>query len=145
VVSRGVIIKQKSNRRFMNKQLKTERATNPHPLTIIIRYDRAMIADAQFPSKPKGLFPVFSVRGRASGSNTASSQEHLMSAIIDRVAAMPKTHRVTTIWADGQITNYEAHSFASAENYALRMHRAIASGEAASVSINRVREGGENQ
>lgn len=58
-----------------------------------------------------------------------------MNQILARVAALPKTHKVVTVWANGAETLYEAHSAASAENYAVRMRRAIASGEAVSVEV----------
>lgn len=61
-----------------------------------------------------------------------------MNQILARVAAMPKTHKVITVWANGVETRYDAHSAASAENYAVRMRRAIESGEAVSVTVNAI-------
>lgn len=61
-----------------------------------------------------------------------------MNQIIARVAAMPKTHKVITVYASGNETRYDAHSKASAENYAVRMRRMIESGEAVSVTISAI-------
>jgi len=61
-----------------------------------------------------------------------------MNQILARVAAMPKTHKVVTVWANGTETRYDAHSAASAENYAVRMRRAIDSGEAVSVTVSAI-------
>jgi hypothetical protein len=56
--------------------------------------------------------------------------------LIARVQALPKTHRVVTVWANGCETRQETHSAAAAENYAVRMRRAIKSGEAVSVTVS---------
>jgi hypothetical protein len=61
-----------------------------------------------------------------------------MNPILARVAALPKTHKVITVWANGAETRYDAHSAASAENYAVRMRRAIESGEAVSVEVTEI-------
>lgn len=61
-----------------------------------------------------------------------------MNPILSRVAALPKTHKVVTVWANGTETQYDAHSAASAENYAVRMRRAIESGEAVSVEVTEI-------
>lgn len=55
--------------------------------------------------------------------------------LIAKALAMPKTHKVVTVWTNGAETRYDAHSAASAENYAVRMRRAITSGEAVSVTV----------
>jgi len=62
-----------------------------------------------------------------------------MNPILARVAALPKTHKVITVWANGSETRYDAHSAASAENYALRMRRAVETGEAVSVTVSDVK------
>ena len=59
-----------------------------------------------------------------------------MNQTLARVAAMPKTHKVVTVWANGDETRYDAHSAASAENYAVRMRRAVVAGEAVSVTVS---------
>jgi hypothetical protein len=61
-----------------------------------------------------------------------------MNQIIARIQALPKTHAVVTVWANGQITRVEAVSASAAENNAVRMRRAIASGEAVSVEIREI-------
>lgn len=61
-----------------------------------------------------------------------------MNQILARVAAMPKTHKVVTVYTDGNETRYDAHSAASAENYAVRMRRMIESGEAVSVTVSAI-------
>jgi len=61
-----------------------------------------------------------------------------MNQILARVGALPKTHKVVTVWANGQTTTNETHSAASAENYAVRMRRAVQSGEAVRVEIKEI-------
>ena len=61
-----------------------------------------------------------------------------MNPIIARVAALPKTHKVITTSANGERVQYEAHSLASAENYAVRMRRMIETGEAVSVEVTEI-------
>ncbi len=61
-----------------------------------------------------------------------------MNPIIARIAALPKTHKVVTVWTNGEETRHETFSAASAENYAVRMRRAIKSGEAVSVEVTEI-------
>jgi hypothetical protein len=58
-----------------------------------------------------------------------------MNPIIARIQALPKTHVVVTVWANGETTRVEAVSAAAAENNAVRMRRATESGEAVSVTV----------
>lgn len=55
--------------------------------------------------------------------------------LIAHVQAMPKTHKVVTVWANGKTTIHETASAAQAENYAVRMRRAVG-GEAVSVEVS---------
>lgn len=57
--------------------------------------------------------------------------------MIARIQALPKTHRIVTVWANGAETRHDAHSAASAENYAVRMRRAIG-GEVVSVEVVKI-------
>jgi len=55
--------------------------------------------------------------------------------LIARLQSLPKTHKVVTVWANGKETTVETVSAGAAENNAVRMRRAIDSGEAISVQI----------
>jgi hypothetical protein len=57
--------------------------------------------------------------------------------MITRIQALPKTHLVVTVWTNGKETRHETHSAASAENYAVRMRRAIG-GEVVSVEVKAI-------
>lgn len=61
-----------------------------------------------------------------------------MNPIIAHVQSLPKTHKIVTVWANGKETHHETFSAASAENYAVRMRRAIESGEAISVTVSAI-------
>jgi hypothetical protein len=45
--------------------------------------------------------------------------------LIERALAAPKTHRVVTTYADGDVKNFDTRNLGSAENYAFRERRKI--------------------
>lgn len=61
----------------------------------------------------------------------------MTNVLIAQIQALPKTHRIVTVWTNGEVTRHETYSAASAENYAVRMRRAIG-GEAVSVTVEKI-------
>jgi hypothetical protein len=62
--------------------------------------------------------------------------ESKMNELIARIQALPRTHKCVTVWANGKETRVDAVSESAAENHAVRMRRAIKSGEAVSVTVS---------
>jgi len=58
--------------------------------------------------------------------------------LIARIQALPRTHKCVTVWANGKTTRVDAVSESAAENHAVLMRRAIASGEAISVTVSAI-------
>lgn len=59
-----------------------------------------------------------------------------MTDLIAKIQALPRTHKCVTVWANGKETRVDAVSESAAENHAVMMRRAIATGEAISVTVS---------